>query len=108
MTRNFILILLVTLSIVNAIPHQLYKRTTTFGPCQGVPFINVTISPDPVIIGQDITFDVSGRLNEDVPTNPEMYIHFDDGVDVTIYTVSNMSLNIYEVFTEDLCQPKGI
>jgi hypothetical protein len=45
----FVLILLATLSIVNAIPHQLYKRETTFAPCPtGSPnIIKVSVEPDP-------------------------------------------------------------
>ncbi|KAF0444677.1 hypothetical protein F8M41_003347 [Gigaspora margarita] len=57
----FIFILFATLYTVNTAPHQLYKRTTTFEPCDAsVPGLNVTIIPDPLVAGQNVTFAVVG------------------------------------------------
>ena len=61
MNRNFIFVfvLLVTLSMVNAIP--LNKRTTSFDACS-VPVLTVSINPDPPVARQDVKFDISGTL----------------------------------------------
>jgi len=73
MKQNLILvvILLATLLMVNAIPHHLIKRDTTFGPCNTTdptadptatppPELTVTVSPDPPVPGQDCTFTITG------------------------------------------------
>ena len=70
MNRNFIFvfILLAALSLVNAMPHELRKRTTTFGPCSNLdkPVLDITISPDPIVAGASVTFTVSGTLKQDI------------------------------------------
>jgi hypothetical protein len=60
----FVFILLATLSIVNAIPHQLHKRDTTFGAClTGSPnLIKVSVQPDPPPVTGVIIFTISGAL----------------------------------------------
>src|ERR1043165_3081917 len=84
MNRNFIfvLVLLATLSMVNAIPHQLYKRTTTFGPCSKAPpgtvTVDVKLSPDPVVAGQTDTFTITAKFTEDVVTGTQVIVAFAD------------------------------
>ena len=84
MNRNFVfaLILLTTLSIVNAIPHQLHKRTTGFGACANLPsdtpVLNVILSPDPVVSESTDTFTVSGTLKQDITDAFNLYIAFTD------------------------------
>jgi hypothetical protein len=60
----FVLILLATLSIVNAIPHQLYERDTTFAPCYtGSPnIIKVSVEPDPPPANGTMILTISGTL----------------------------------------------
>ena len=71
MGRNFISIftLLIILSMVNAIPHRLHKRATTFIQCASdVPILNVTLFPYPVIPGVNITFTIEGTPAVDITT----------------------------------------
>src|SRR5687767_14327538 len=77
---NFILafLLLATLSMVNAVPHQLHKRDPTqFVACSPIPpsttpppLLAVAISPDPVVPGKAATFTISGDLNGPIIANP--------------------------------------
>jgi hypothetical protein len=64
MNRNFsiVFILLVTLSIVNAIPF--HKRATTFSKCPDPPDVNpLTVTADPDLApGQTSKFAISGKL----------------------------------------------
>ncbi|GBC03026.1 hypothetical protein RclHR1_04940006 [Rhizophagus clarus] len=57
----FLVILLATISMINAVPH---KRATQFGPCTdyGVPppVSTVTINPDPPTAGASLSINVSG------------------------------------------------
>lgn len=98
MNRNFIfvLVLLVTLSTVNAIPHQLYKRTTTFDECPKAPsgtvLLNVVLSPDPVVAGQTDTFTITAKFNKDVDANAQIVAAFADP-DV-----------IEPIFQDDICK----
>src|SRR3954454_276939 len=64
MIRNisFILVLFITLSIVNAIPHKLHKRVINFDPCVEGSFLDITISPDPPIPGGTAKLTVVGPL----------------------------------------------
>nr|CAG8486981.1 14820_t:CDS:1 [Entrophospora candida] len=70
----FAFLLLATLSmVVNAIPHQLLKRTTTFSPClpskpgeQPPPLLNVILSPDPIVAGKTDSVTISGTLSRPV------------------------------------------
>ena len=53
----FLFFALVATSVINAIPHGLSKRATQFNPCNGVVlFLNVSLSPDPIISGQRCYF----------------------------------------------------
>ena len=85
MNRNFIFvfILLAALSLVNAMPHELRKRTTSFKQCPNsklanVPILDVTISPDPVVSGASDTFTVSGTLEKDIVETTPLVIEFFD------------------------------
>src|ERR1044071_1959095 len=81
MNRNFIVvfILLATLSIAYAIPHELLKRETSFGQCEGgPPVLTVKISPDPVVPGSPNTFTISGTLEEDIPESAQLMGFFSD------------------------------
>src|SRR6266516_3365988 len=84
MKQNFVfaLILLTTLSIVNAIPHQLHKRTTEFDACSNLPpetpVLDVTISPDPVVPESKDKFTISGTLTQDITDGIKLYIAFVD------------------------------
>ncbi|GBC04779.1 hypothetical protein RclHR1_05870003 [Rhizophagus clarus] len=52
--------------MINAVPHQFRKRTTTFNPCpvEGVDPLTVSISPDPPVSGKTETYTVSGTLTK--------------------------------------------
>ena len=80
MNRNFIFvfILLAALSLVNARPHELRKRTITFGQCPNFdgPVFDVTISPDPVVAGASVIFTVSGTLKNDIVETTQLTISF--------------------------------
>ncbi|RHZ87540.1 hypothetical protein Glove_33g134 [Diversispora epigaea] len=53
-----------TLSVVNALPHQLSKRETQWEQCTDLgnrtSLLGVTISPDPLVKSKNGTFSVSG------------------------------------------------
>jgi len=100
MKRNFILvfILLVTLSTVNAIPHQLLRRVTTFQPCpdgQGAP-LNVIVTPDPPKAGDTAAFDVSGTANEVINNDAVLAIGF-------VNLSSDPPTLVGEPFTQQIC-----
>jgi len=84
----FAFLLLATLSmVVNAIPHQLLKRTTTFGQCPPVspvqpapPLLNVVLSPDPVVAKQTDEFTISGTLSRPVEDGDLTIVAFFDPV----------------------------
>jgi len=77
MKQNLILVVifLATLLMVNATPHQLHKRVTTFGACPpdstdtgpapGV--LTVSISPDPPVAGQDCIATIGATFPVDTP-----------------------------------------
>jgi len=77
MKQNLILvvILLATLLMVNATPHQLRKRVTTFGACPPDPtdtgpapgVLTVSISPDPPVAGQDCIATIGAAFPVDTP-----------------------------------------
>ncbi|CAB4394653.1 unnamed protein product [Rhizophagus irregularis] len=78
----FIVILLVTLSMVNAIPYyQFDKRATTFEQCPtGSQFpITVSIQPDPPVLGQDCTFTVTGTIDSGINPGTTLLISLVDG-----------------------------
>nr|CAG8682376.1 4344_t:CDS:1 [Entrophospora candida] len=84
----FAFLLLATLSmVVNAIPHQLLKRTTAFNQCppttsgeQPPPQLNVVLSSDPVIPGQTDSFTISGTLSRPVTDGDITAVVFIDPV----------------------------
>jgi hypothetical protein len=89
MNRNLILIfvLFAMLSMANAIPHQLEKRTTKFGKCKdnGVPIVpnaglmEATLTPDPPVAEKDDTFAITAEsLPYDVTPTTKLAIIFTD------------------------------
>ena len=84
MNRNFIFvfILLAALSIVNAIPHKLFKRETVFGKCDFLtnppPQLTVKLSPDPVAPQNPDTFTISGQLDQDMTADVQVFGYFYD------------------------------
>ncbi|CAJ0768083.1 16954_t:CDS:2 [Entrophospora sp. SA101] len=79
----FAFLLLATLSmVVNAIPHQLLKRTTTFNQCPPTenggqpPQLTVVLSTDPAVPGQTDDFTISGTLSRPVNDNDNTIVQF--------------------------------
>src|SRR5688572_8643403 len=89
----FTLVLLVTLLIVNAIPHKLHKRATTFGPCAKGSQLDVTFSPDPLTSGTIATFTIVGTL-----TPPAS-----NGSQLVISLLDQQQQHIGEPLQADLC-----
>jgi hypothetical protein len=84
MNQNFVLILvlLIMLSIVNAISHQLHKRETKFGPCEDFPVLDVSVSPDPIVAGKNATYTISGILKKDITDAYQLSIlYYVDGAE---------------------------
>ncbi|CAG8673156.1 14539_t:CDS:1, partial [Funneliformis mosseae] len=84
---NFILvfILLATLSMVNAIPPRLQKRSIPFGPCPpprekypSPPLISVEIANVTITPGQTNVLVVSGTLYADITESTQLIAHFAD------------------------------
>ncbi|CAB4381050.1 hypothetical protein RhiirA5_360058 [Rhizophagus irregularis] len=101
----FALILLIMVSIVNAIPHQLHKRTTSFSGCANLPpdtpVLSVTLSPDPVVQESTDTFTISGTLKQDITNGYSLYIAFvDDGGNI-------ISSDIVDICKEVTCPVKA-
>ena len=93
--------MLATLSMVNAVPHLLYKRETSFGPCPVSPPItqvDVTISPDPVVAGKPDTFTVSGTLTEDITDETLLLIVFGD---------PSTGKQVGDTYTQPICTGTG-
>ncbi|KAF0412370.1 phosphatidylglycerol/phosphatidylinositol transfer protein [Gigaspora margarita] len=73
----FTFILFATLLTVNAAPHQFNKRTTEFYSCpDGLPGVDVIMTPDPLVAGQVANFKVSGTLENEIPTGADLRIDF--------------------------------
>ena len=93
MNRNFILsvlVLLATLSMVNAIPNQLYKRATIFRQCYDkylpeIIVLQVAISPDPVVAGQNDTFTITGTFRDEITTGHKVAVQFVNPPHVTLF-----------------------
>jgi hypothetical protein len=97
----FLVALLATLSMVNAIPYyQLDKRATTFGPClTGSPFpITVSLQPDPPVPGQDCIFTVTGTIDSGIRQGAKMVVQaFDSSVN-----------EINDPIVTDICSIPGL
>ncbi|CAG8502192.1 5740_t:CDS:1 [Paraglomus occultum] len=69
----FLFFVLVTTAVINAIPHTLILRQqpTEFSSCAifglDVPDISVTISPDSIVAGQNVTFHIIGTTKFSIP-----------------------------------------
>ena len=90
MARNLfvLLFLLATISVINAIPHKLNKRTSVFGQCPltpALPTFEATVTPDPVVGGQLATYNISGIAQTDFPDNAEIIILISDTFNGTPY-----------------------
>ncbi|CAI2167668.1 8202_t:CDS:2 [Funneliformis geosporum] len=75
------------LSLINAFPSQLQKRTTSFVQCppiQGTTtpptFISVTLNPDPVVPGIPDKFTVSGILDSDITVKTKLFVFYADPI----------------------------
>jgi hypothetical protein len=95
----FAIILLVTLSIVNAVPYSLlHKRVTTFMPCP-VGFypnpIKVSIQPDPPVSGTPLLVNVTGTLTEDYTIEAGTLLSF-------------VALDVFDPIYVDFCTLNGI
>jgi len=111
MKQNLILvvILLATLLMVNATPHQLRKRDTVFGPCPADPTatappgdLTVTISPDPPVAGQDCVFTVGAAFPVDTPDQ----LIIADAPDAT--DPANPTTDVEEAPPIDICTSAGV
>src|SRR5688572_12320321 len=79
----FAVILLATLSMVNAAP--LHKRETQFVYCTERPgtkqpdlIQSVKIDPDPIVAGKNGTFTIHTTLTRDITTEDKFIIEFQD------------------------------
>src|SRR3954454_1683845 len=99
----FICILLVTLSVINAIPLQLHKRALVFQKCGGdtLAGLDVTVTPDPLVPGYLSMFEVSGKsVVDDIPEGSVLAIAFLD------YNVKDPPGVIY-IFNGKVCPVLG-
>jgi len=112
MKQNLILvvILLATLLMVNATPHQLRKRATVFGPCPADPTatappgdLTVTLSPDPPVAGQDCVFTVGATFPVDTPDQ----LIIADAPD-TSTDPANQSTDVEVASPIDICTSAGV
>src|SRR5581483_11882739 len=92
----FVIILLATLSMVNAIPYQFHKRATTFVPClTGSPNeISVGIQPDPPVRGSNNIFTISGTLKTGT---------LSAGSKLVIAAIDNTGSPLGDPVTSDIC-----
>jgi hypothetical protein len=101
MNRNlsFIFVLLVILSIVNAIPHKLHKRVVNFGKCpQGGNLLAVAYAPDPLVPGGIANFTVSGEISPPAEANTIIGVVFLDPANNLLSTPIQI----------DLCTSSGV
>ncbi|CAG8442823.1 15392_t:CDS:1 [Dentiscutata heterogama] len=82
---TFVFILLVALSVTNAI--FLKKRDY---PCPIIPSFNATVSPDPPVPKKNATINVSGTLEQDIKENGMLIIGFkyEDCVPLGVYSTT--------------------
>src|SRR5688572_13874595 len=94
----FAVILLAMLSMVNAAPHH---KKTKFGKCPRQPkaqkqpdlIKSVTINPDPIVVGKDLTFHISTTLTSDITSEDELAIGFYDYNGDLLQEQSNFSIS---------------
>ncbi|CAI2193387.1 11022_t:CDS:2 [Funneliformis geosporum] len=107
MNRNFIFvfILLATLSLTNAFPRQLQKRTTSFTQCSppegsttSPPLLSVILNPDPVVNGKPDNYTVSGTLDADITETTQLVVAYGDPVAKQI---------VGDPYTGPVCQDAG-
>jgi hypothetical protein len=100
MKQNLILvvILLASILMVNAIPHQFNKRATSFTTCskEAPNTITVTVQPDPPVPGQDCTFSVGGTFA------------IDAGYKMLVVPVDSTTNSLGEPLLADICTTGGI
>ena len=88
----FLFFVFVTTSVINAIPHGLSKRATQFHPCgDGIPFLDVSLSPDPIVSGQNVTFSISGTATTDFGKATVQIVFSDDN-------------DFHQEYTDDFCK----
>ncbi|RGB33881.1 hypothetical protein C1646_788097 [Rhizophagus diaphanus] len=60
----FVIVLLATLSLINALPHQLQERDVTFVPCHigSLNPLKVIVQPDPPPISGSFSLYISGAI----------------------------------------------
>ncbi|RGB25136.1 hypothetical protein C1646_803065 [Rhizophagus diaphanus] len=97
MKQNFIfvVILLVSLSMVNAIPYyQLDKKATTFGPCPegSLPILAVTLQPDPPVPGQNCTVTATGTIDSGINPGATLVAVALDGAQNVIGSLASVDI----------------
>ena len=87
--------------MVNAIPHQLHKRATTFVPCTtGSPNkLAVSIQPDPPVPNGQLIITVSGTLTTGTIAA---------GSKIVYQAFDSASAPLGDQFTADICTLSGI
>ncbi|RGB29645.1 hypothetical protein C1646_766374 [Rhizophagus diaphanus] len=72
----FVLILLmITISSIEAIQHQLVKRTTKFGQCDSrIKTLNVKTNPSNLVPNSEVALDIKGNLESDLNENSKLFV----------------------------------
>ena len=83
----FLFFVLVTASVINTTPLKLSKRATQFHPCTS---LDISMSPDPIVSGQNVTFSISGTPTIDINNATAGIYFFGD--------------KFYQEFKADLCK----
>ncbi|RHZ82118.1 hypothetical protein Glove_114g82 [Diversispora epigaea] len=103
MNRNLILvfILLATLSVANALPNQLVKRQIKWEKCtENYPLVNVDLSSDSIVPGQEYSFNVSGNLNTIIDSGFILSVGFHDN---HLFTIASVEVPICGAFYRTDC-----